>query len=118
MPRSPPSLAHQKIWARERRGGPAASLSLACLALHASVSVPPLMTPAEATPDRPRRRGPLLQESGLVLVIVVLGGLLTFFGGKVKLPLFETNAQGERKRVFRGNSAGGGEPGLGGENKV
>ena len=113
----PPSLAHQKIWARERRGGPAASLSLACLALHASVSVPPLMTPAEATLDRPRRRGPLLQESGLVLVIVVLGGLLTFFGGKVKLPLFETNAQGERQRVFRVNSAGEREPVLVEKNK-
>ena len=47
-----------------------------------------------------------MQESGLVLVILVLGALLTIFGGKVKMPLFETNAQGERQRVFRENAAG------------
>jgi len=47
-----------------------------------------------------------VQESGLLLVILVLGALLTFSGGKVKMPLFETNAQGERQRVFRVNAAG------------
>src|SRR5262245_59754063 len=47
-----------------------------------------------------------LQEGGLILVILVLGLLLTLFGGKVKMPLFETNAQGERQRVFRTNEAG------------
>src|SRR5438067_493319 len=51
-----------------------------------------------------------LQESGLLLVILVLGALLTIFGGKVKVPLFETNAQGERQRVFRVNAAGEREP--------
>ena len=54
-------------------------------------------------PHRPVLR---LQESGLLLVIVVLGALLTFFGGQVKVPLFETNAQGERQRVFRVTAAG------------
>src|SRR5437867_12468981 len=37
--------------------------SLACFPARAFVSVPPLMSPADATPDRPRRRGPRLQES-------------------------------------------------------
>src|SRR2546421_3049675 len=54
-------------------------------------------------PHRPALR---LQESGLLMVIIVLGALLTFFGGRVKVPLFETNAQGERQRVFRANAAG------------
>src|SRR5258705_9468718 len=54
------------------------------------------------------RRRPVLrlQESGLFMVIIVLGALLTFFGGRVKVPLFETNVQGERQRVFRVNEAG------------
>src|SRR5215211_429641 len=55
-------------------------------------------------PARPGRRR--LQEGGLLLVILMLGVLLTVFGGKVKMPLFETNAQGERQRVFRVNEAG------------
>src|SRR3954470_17006300 len=46
------------------------------------------------------------QESGLLVVIVALGALLAFFGGKVRVPAFETNAQGERQRVFRVNAAG------------
>src|SRR2546428_593828 len=64
------------------------------------------MSPTHAAPDRPRPRARRLQESGLLIVILVLGGLLTLFGGKVKLPLFETNAQGERQQVFRVNAAG------------
>jgi ribose transport system permease protein len=59
----------------------------------------------EAAPS-PRRRSWRLQESGLIVVIVVLGALLSIFGGKVKVPLFQTNAQGERERVFRVNAAG------------
>ena len=55
---------------------------------------------------RSRRRLPRFQESGLLLVILVLGALLTFFGGKVKVPVFETNAGGERQRVFRVNASG------------
>src|SRR5439155_18171026 len=40
------------------------------------------------------------------IVIVVLGFLLTIFGGSVPAPLFATNAQGQRERVFRINQAG------------
>src|SRR5882672_6280333 len=54
----------------------------------------------------PRRRSWRLQESGLIVVIIVLGALLSIFGGKVKVPQFQTNAQGERERVFRVNAAG------------
>src|SRR5437899_2421602 len=46
------------------------------------------------------------QETGLVVVIIILGGLLSLFGGKVNVPRMETNAQGERQRVFRANAAG------------
>src|SRR4029079_379969 len=34
------------------------------------------------------------------------GLLLSIFGGSVRLPAFETNAQGERQRVFHVNAAG------------
>src|SRR5688572_13098762 len=47
-----------------------------------------------------------LQEGGLVLVILVLGLTLTIFGGSVKMPLLETNADGETQRVFRVNEKG------------
>jgi ribose transport system permease protein len=46
------------------------------------------------------------QESGLIIVILLLGVLLTARGGKVRVPLFEKNAQGERQRVFRMNETG------------
>ncbi len=60
------------------------------------------------TPDAPTPRRTLLrlQESGLIVVILVLSALLTLFGGSVKVPQFETNAQGERQRVFHTNAAG------------
>src|SRR3954454_23065169 len=64
------------------------------------------MPPGTITAPHRRPRGFRFQESGLLLVILVLGVLLTFFGGKVKVPLFELNAQGERQRVFRVNEAG------------
>lgn len=41
-----------------------------------------------------------------MLVILVLGALLTIFGGRVKMPKFTTNAQGERERVFITNAQG------------
>src|SRR5205814_8481393 len=44
------------------------------------------------------------------MVILLLGALLSFCGGKVRMPLFETNAQGQRQRVFRLNAAGEREP--------
>ncbi|HEX3799523.1 MAG TPA: ABC transporter permease [Verrucomicrobiae bacterium] len=58
----------------------------------------------------PRRSALRLQEGGLIVVILVLAALLTIFGGSVKVPKFETNAQGERVRVFRTNAAGEQEP--------
>ncbi len=40
------------------------------------------------------------QESGLLLVILALGVLLTVFAGTVRTPLFERTADGGRQRVF------------------
>jgi ribose transport system permease protein len=51
---------------------------------------------ATRTPT-PRLR---LQEGGLVLVIILLGTVLTIFGGTVGEPKFRINAQGEPERVF------------------
>jgi Ribose/xylose/arabinose/galactoside ABC-type transport systems, permease components len=59
-----------------------------------------------AEPAPSARRSWRLQESGLIVVIVVLGALLSIFGGKVKVPAFQINPQGERERVFRVNAAG------------
>ena len=64
------------------------------------------MSATESSPAKPPSRRARFQESGLILVILVLGALLTIFGGKVKVPLFQTNAQGERERVFRVNASG------------
>lgn len=52
------------------------------------------------------KRALRFQELGLVIVIIVLGALLTFFGGRVKVPVFQTNAQGEQERVFITNAQG------------
>lgn len=68
------------------------------------------MTQTPETAESPRRRMFRLQEGGLLVVIFVLGLLLTIFGGTVKVPLFETNAQGERQRVFHVNAQGEREP--------
>src|ERR1700722_10333634 len=57
-------------------------------------------------PTATRGRGLQIQEGGLLVVIFVLGLLLTLFGGTVKVPAFQTNAQGERERVFRTNAQG------------
>ncbi len=40
------------------------------------------------------------QESGLLIVIVGLGLLLTLFSGRVRIPQFERAADGSRQRVF------------------
>jgi len=61
---------------------------------------------AQSAAESARPRRSRFQESGLVVVILVLGVLLSIFGGKVKVPLFQTNAQGERERVFRVNVEG------------
>jgi len=68
------------------------------------------MTPPDESVQRRRTAILRLQESGLFIVILILGVVLTFFGGKVKVPLFETTAQGERQRVFRATASGEREP--------
>jgi ribose/xylose/arabinose/galactoside ABC-type transport system permease subunit len=54
---------------------------------------------------RPQRRI-RLQEGGLLLVILFLGGLLTFFGGTVQRPLFEITPEGDFERVYTINEEG------------
>lgn len=66
---------------------------------------------------RPARRQIGFQEGGLVLVVFLLGAFLTFFGGTVQMPVFETNAEGERVRVFRELPNGDREPVLQQKNK-
>src|SRR5215472_5144760 len=67
----------------------------------------PIPQSARAMPDLGSiARRLRFQESGLIVVILLLGVLLTAFGGRVRVPLFERNAQGERQRVFRTNEAG------------
>ncbi len=68
------------------------------------------MTDAEKPVSRPARRQFGFQEGGLVLVVLVLGAALTFFGGSVQLPVFKVNEQGERERVFRELPNGDREP--------
>ncbi len=67
---------------------------------------------AEQGSPRTFRRRFHFQESGLVLVILVLGFFLTFFGGSVPTPVFRVNDQGERERVFKLNEKGEREPVL------
>lgn len=57
------------------------------------------------------------QESGLLLVIVVLGILLTIFSGSVKTPVFEVGPDGTRQRVFTTNAAGERSPAFVEKNK-
>src|SRR5687768_8522630 len=47
-----------------------------------------------------------LQEGGLLCVILLLGLLLSLFGGKVEVPKLTTNPSGERERVFTTNAEG------------
>ncbi len=46
------------------------------------------------------------QEAGLLWVILVLGVILTWQGGTVKVPVFEIGPDGERQRVFDVGSDG------------
>src|SRR6266446_6804201 len=46
------------------------------------------------------------QESGLLLVILALAGFLTWFSGRVAMPVFETGPDGTRQRVFTTDAAG------------
>lgn len=52
---------------------------------------------------KPRFR---LQETGLVIVILLLGGLLTWKGGSVELPQLRVNEFGETERVFTEDAEG------------
>jgi ribose/xylose/arabinose/galactoside ABC-type transport system permease subunit len=74
------------------------------------------MNPA-SPPQKPLRTKLRLQEGGLVVVVIVLGLLLSIFGGSVRLPAFEINAQGERQRIFHENAAGEREPAFIEKNK-
>ena len=64
------------------------------------------MTPAAISPPAAKRSRRSFQEGGLLIVIFVLGALLTFFGGSVRVPKMETGSDGERQRVFKTNTAG------------
>ena len=64
------------------------------------------MSAASSRLDRPARRDFQFQETGLLLVILALGVLLTLLGGSVKMPLFETSPDGQRQRVFITNASG------------
>lgn len=46
------------------------------------------------------------QESGLLLVILALGALLTAFAGTVRTPVFERAADGTRTRVYTTDASG------------
>jgi ribose/xylose/arabinose/galactoside ABC-type transport system permease subunit len=50
------------------------------------------------------------QESGLVLIVLVLGVLLTTFSGPVRLPEFSRGPDGVRHRVFTDDGSGGRSP--------
>ena len=75
------------------------------------------MNSAEKPISPPARRQIGFQEGGLVLVVLLLGAFLTFFGGTVRMPVFETNAEGERVRVFRELPNGDREPVMQEKNK-
>src|SRR5258708_36217850 len=57
------------------------------------------------------------QESGLLLVILALGLLLTAFSGTVRTPLFERTADGGRQRVFTVGADGERAPAFAEKNK-
>jgi ribose/xylose/arabinose/galactoside ABC-type transport system permease subunit len=56
-------------------------------------------------------------ESGLLIVIVVLGLILAIFGGSVQMPRFETAPDGKRQRAMVTNAAGQQVPALESANK-
>ncbi len=70
-------------------------------------------------PSNPRVRRPPLRfpEGGLVLVVLLLGVVLAFFGGSVDRPQFRVNGQGERERAYRELPNGDREPVLEHKNK-
>ncbi|HEX3729560.1 MAG TPA: ABC transporter permease [Opitutaceae bacterium] len=50
------------------------------------------------------------QESGLLVVVLVLGAALTAFSGSVRLPVFRYGPDGARQRVFTTDAAGNRAP--------
>ena len=54
----------------------------------------------------PLRSALRFQESGLLLVILALGGLLTWFSGRVAMPVFATGPDGMPQRIFSTDVAG------------
>jgi ribose/xylose/arabinose/galactoside ABC-type transport system permease subunit len=75
------------------------------------------MSSTSAHSRLPRGLNLQFQECGLLLVICLLGGLLTLFGGTVQVPMFETGADGQKQRAFTTNAAGDREPVLVEKNK-
>ena len=57
------------------------------------------MNPSQSPLSLSRLGGLRLQESGLILVILLLGAMLTIFGGKVPQAQFKKNSAGEVERV-------------------
>ena len=57
------------------------------------------------------------QESGLLLVILALGVLLTAFAGTVRTPVFTRGEDGSRQRVFTTNEQGERVPAIAERNK-
>ncbi|MBI2946610.1 MAG: ABC transporter permease [Verrucomicrobia bacterium] len=68
------------------------------------------MSSPSSSAVRSARRDFQFQEAGLLLVILLLGALLTVFGGTVKMPLFETAPDGTRQRVYVTHPSGEKEP--------
>jgi ribose/xylose/arabinose/galactoside ABC-type transport system permease subunit len=56
-------------------------------------------------------------ESGLVIIIVVLGLVLAIFGGSVQMPRFETTPDGKRQRALVTNTEGQQVPAFDSANK-
>src|SRR5205823_13964983 len=64
------------------------------------VSVPVHRMSSSSPDDRPVSRPAFrLQEGGLLVVILLLGLLLTIFGGSVRMPEFRKNPAGETERL-------------------
>ena len=57
------------------------------------------------------------QESGLLIVILVLGMLLTIFSGTVRMPVFEIDEEGRRQRVWTTDEEGNRAPAFVERNK-
>ena len=82
----------------------------------------PYPIPSRSNVEQPRKQSRLrsaflFQESGLILVILVLGLLFTIFSGTVRLPAFTSAPDGTRQRVFTTNASGDRVPAMVERNK-